>query len=118
MYQNDGLITLLISCPDQPGIVAAVSHFIFERQGNIVYTDQHSTDRHGGTFFMRVSFAEDSFTLQIAELMQAFRPIAEMFRMQSILHYSRQRKRVALFVSNLVHYLTDLHRRWKHSELA
>ncbi len=46
MYQNDGLITLLISCPDQPGIVAAVSHFIFERQGNIVYSDQHSTDRH------------------------------------------------------------------------
>ena len=55
MYQNDGLITLLISCPDQPGIVAAISRFIFEHQGNIIHSDQHSTHRHGGTFFMRIA---------------------------------------------------------------
>lgn len=118
MYQNDGLITLLISCPDQPGIVAAVSHFIFEHQGNIVHSDQHSTDRHGGTFFMRVSFAEDSFTLQEADLVQAFRPIAETFRMQWSVHYSRLRKRAAIFVSKLDHCLTDLLWRWKSGELA
>ena len=51
------MITLLISCPDQPGIVARVSQFIFEHHGNICQSDQHSTDLHHGTFFMRIPFA-------------------------------------------------------------
>lgn len=118
MYQNDGSITLLISCPDQPGIVAAISRFIFEHQGNIIQSDQHATHRHGGTFFMRVSFAEDSFSLKEAELLKAFRPIAETFCMDWSVHYSRQRKHAALFVSKLDHCLTDLLWRWKSSELA
>lgn len=118
MYQNDGLITLLISCPDQPGIVAAVSRFIFEHQGNIIHSDQHSTDRHGGTFFMRISFAEDSFVLKEADLRRFFHPIAEKFGMDWSVHYSRQRKRAALFVSKLDHCLTDVLWRWKSGELA
>ena len=39
---------LLVSCPDQPGIVAAVSQFLFSQGANIVEADQHSsatTDR-------------------------------------------------------------------------
>ena len=47
---------LLITCPDRPGIVAAVSRFLFERGANIVHSDQHSTDPDGGAFFMRVEF--------------------------------------------------------------
>lgn len=98
MALQDDLITLIISCPDQPGIVAAVSRFIFEYRGNIVQCNQHSTDIHGGTFFMRLSFAEDSFTLKEAELVQAFHPIAGAFQMQWSVHYSRHRKRVAIWV--------------------
>lgn len=118
MYQDDGLITLLISCSDQPGIVAAVSRFIFEHQGNIIHSDQHSTDRHGGTFFMRISFAEDSFVLKEADLRRSFHAIAEKFEMSWSVHYSRQRKRAALFVSKLDHCLTDILWRWKSGELA
>ncbi len=117
MYQNDGLITLLISCPDQPGIVAAVSRFIFEHQGNIIHSDQHSTDRHGGLFFMRISFAEDSFTLNEADLKPVFHHIAETFGMHWSVHYSRKRKRAALFVSKLDHCLIDILWRWKSGEL-
>src|SRR5437660_2664351 len=113
MYQHDGLITLFSSFPDQPGIVAAVSRFIFEHQGNIIYSDQHSTDRHGGTFFMRISFAEDSFTLKEADLLRAFRPIANTFHMHWSVHYSRRRKQAALFVSKLDHCLTDILWRWR-----
>ena len=50
-------VRLLISCPDRPGIVAAVSEFLFESGANIVRSDQYSTDPEGGTFFMRVEFA-------------------------------------------------------------
>src|SRR5438128_4586556 len=115
---QDSMITLLISCPDRPGIVAAVSNFIFEHQGNICQSDQHSTDLHHGTFFMRVSFTEDSFTLNQSDLFKAFAPIAERFRMNWSVHYSRQRKRAAIFVSKLDHCLTDLLWRWKSGELA
>ena len=47
---------LLVSCPDRPGIIAAVSGFLFERGANIVHSDQHSTDPTGGRFFLRVEF--------------------------------------------------------------
>ncbi|HLI90728.1 MAG TPA: formyltetrahydrofolate deformylase [Ktedonobacteraceae bacterium] len=111
-------ITLLISCPDRPGIVAAISRFIFEHQGNIVESDQHATDPAGGTFFMRISFAEDSFTLSQHELVEAFTPIADTFAMQWSVHYSRQRKRAGILVSRLDHCLVDLLWRWKSGELA
>jgi formyltetrahydrofolate deformylase len=118
MSTENSTITLLISCPDRPGIVASISHFIFEHHGNIVQSDQHSTNHHNGTFFMRISFAEDSFTLSLPYLMMAFRPIAEAFAMQWSVHYSRQRKRAAIFVSKFDHCLTDLLWRWKSGELA
>ena len=50
---------LLISCPDGPGIVAAVSTFLYEHGANIVTSDQHSTDPSGGRFFMRMEFTLD-----------------------------------------------------------
>ena len=112
------MITLLISCPDQPGIVAAVSQFIFKHGGNIFQSDQHSTDLHNGTFFMRIGFTEDSFTLCQSELSRNFAPIAEAFHMSWSVHYSRQRKRAALLVSKLDNCLTDLLWRWSSGELA
>jgi formyltetrahydrofolate deformylase len=110
-------ITLLISCPDKPGIVAAVSRFIFEHNGNILESDQHSTNQQECMFFMRISFAEEGFTLSSSELKAAFTPIAQAFDMQWEVHYSRQRKRVGIFVSKLDHCLIDLLWRWKSGEL-
>lgn len=118
MNPQDKMITLLISCPDRPGIVASVSQFIFEHQGNIFQSDQHSTSLHDGTFFMRISFTEDSFTLSEAELVDAFRPIAQALQMNWSVHYSRRRKRAGILVSKLDHCLTDLLWRWKSGELA
>ncbi len=118
MSKNSSTIILFISCPDQPGIVAAISRFIFEHHGNIVESDQYSTNHHDGTFFMRISFSEDTFTLQPAELIDAFKPIADTFRMSWNIYYSRQRKRAGIFVSKLDHCLTDLLWRWKSGELA
>src|SRR5437868_125056 len=112
------MITLLISCPDQPGIVATVSQFIFEHGGNIFQSDQHSTDLHDGTFFMRVSFTEDSFRLSQSDLTRAFTPIAQRLQMHWSVHYSRCRKRAALLVSKWDHCLTDLLWRWNSGELA
>ncbi|QBD83049.1 formyltetrahydrofolate deformylase [Ktedonosporobacter rubrisoli] len=111
-------ITLLISCPDQPGIVAAISQFIFEHQGNIVQSAQHTTNQQDCTFFMRISFDENGFALTPGELRDAFLPIAERFHIKWSVHYSRERKRVGILVSKLDHCLTDLLWRWKSGELA
>ncbi len=109
-------ITLLVSCPDKPGIVAAISHFIFKHHGNIVQSDQHSTPDN--TFFMRISFAEEDFSLSQRELTDAFQAIANTFTMQWSISYSRHKKRAGIFVSKLDHCLTDLLWRWKSGELA
>jgi formyltetrahydrofolate deformylase len=110
-------ITVLISCPDRPGIISAVSSFVFQHHGNIVQSDQYATNQQECTFFMRVSFAEDTFDLTEEELHQSFQPIAERFQMQWSVSYSRKRKRAAIFVSKLDHCLTDLLWRWKSGEL-
>jgi formyltetrahydrofolate deformylase len=110
-------ITLLISCPDQPGIVSAVSSFIFKHNGNILESDQHSTNKQDCTFFMRVSFGAKDFALNMDELSSAFEPVAGRFHMQWSIHHSEQRKRVAIFVSRLDHCLVDLLWRWRSGEL-
>ncbi len=111
-------IILLISCPDRPGIVATVSRFIFEHGGNILESDQHSTNRQECQFFMRISFAEEGFGLSAEQLVEEFQPLAERFQMQWSVSHSGQRKRVGILVSKLDHCLTDLLWRWKSGELA
>jgi formyltetrahydrofolate deformylase len=96
---------LLISCPDRPGIVAAVSQFLFEHGANIIHSDQHSTEQGEGTFFMRIEFGLAGLD---ATLEQAFRPIAERFGMQWRLSYAGQPKRLAIFVSRQNHALLEL----------
>src|SRR3990167_10112880 len=51
--------TLVISCPDQRGIVAAVSSFIAAHQGSIIEADYH-TDRELNWFFMRQEILAES----------------------------------------------------------
>ncbi|HET8844449.1 MAG TPA: formyltetrahydrofolate deformylase [Ktedonobacteraceae bacterium] len=118
MSMQQPQITLLISCPDRPGIVAAISQFIFSHQGNILESDQHSTNKQECRYFMRISFAEEDFALKPAGLLEAFLPIAEAFHMQWNVFYTRERKRVGILVSKLDHCLTDLLWRWKSGELA
>jgi formyltetrahydrofolate deformylase len=118
MLPHKQRITLLISCSDRPGIVAAISQFIFAHQGNILEADQHSINQQEGMFFMRISFAQEGFALKPAELVEAFRPIAEIFHIQWSISYSHERKRAGILVSKLDHCLTDLLWRWKSGELA
>jgi formyltetrahydrofolate deformylase len=99
---------LLISCPDRPGIVAAVSRFLFERGANLTDSQQHSTDPTGGTFFMRVEFELPGLERQGPELEAAFAALAATFQMDWRLAYAGRRKRLAVFVSREEHALFEL----------
>jgi formyltetrahydrofolate deformylase len=113
-----GTARLLISCPDRPGIVAAVSSFLFEHGANIVSSDQHSTDPEGGCFFIRMEFSTESLDLHGEELEAAFRlHVAERFDMRWHITHPGERKRIAILASRAEHCLLDLLWRWRRGEL-
>jgi formyltetrahydrofolate deformylase len=112
-----GLLRLLMSCPDRPGIVAAVSRFLYESGANIVRSDQYSTDPSGGTFFLRMEFTlaperreglADRFGLKVAE------PFGMTWRLWD----AARPKRITVMVSRYDHCLLDLLWRWRRGELA
>jgi formyltetrahydrofolate deformylase len=105
---------LLISCPDQHGIVAAVSGFLAERGANIVSSAQYSTDPEGGAFFMRMAFAIEAID---EDFVAAFAEVAERFSMDWRVDDAGRPKRVALLVSREDHCLLDLLWRWRRGEL-
>jgi formyltetrahydrofolate deformylase len=108
----DHTARLLISCPDGPGIVAAVSRFLFEQGANIVTSDQYSTDPEHGSFFMRSAFYLPAIDEDRAAFEAAFGALAERFGMQWRIAYARDRRKVALMASRADHCLLDL--LWRH----
>ncbi len=108
--------TLLLSCPDARGIVAAVAGFISEHGGNIVHADQH-TDAAQGRFIQRVEWELEGFSLPRDDIPAAFLPIARRFGMDWDLHFSDTTRRVGVLVSRQGHCLYDLLARWRIGEL-
>ena len=108
---------LLMSCPDGPGIVAAVSGFLFELGANIISSDQFSTHPEHGTFFMRTAFYLPALERGRAEFESAFGQLAERFAMDWRISYAEQRRRVALMASQAEHCLLDLLWRARRGEL-
>ena len=99
---------LLVSCPDRPGIVAAVSRFLFERGANIVHSDQHSTDPVGGVFFLRVEFTLADLAARAEGLRREFGAIGGPHGMEWRLALAAEPKRLAVFVSVEDHCLLEL----------
>ncbi len=108
---------MLIACPDRPGIVAAVSQFMFEQGGNIVDLEQHSTDPWGGQFFLRVELELQDLAAKEAAVKRAFSPVAETFGMRWQLMLASRVKRLAIFVSKQDHCLLELLWQWKAGDL-
>jgi formyltetrahydrofolate deformylase len=107
---------LLLSCPDQRGVVAAVADFIASHQGNIVHAEQH-TDDVEKVFFQRVEFEVDGFDLPRERILDAFAPVARRFGMRADLRFTDVRPRVAILASKQSHCLFDLLTRWRSGEL-
>ena len=108
---------LLISCPDQKGITASVTSFIFQNDGNILHADQH-IDEQSGTFFMRVEWSLDGFRLTRELIKPSFEPLARRFKMNWELSFTDEPLRVAIFVSRSLHCLFDLLYRYRYGQLS
>ena len=105
--QSDTAI-LLIDCPDQRGIVFAVTEFIARHDGNVIDLEQH-VDREDQHFFMRVEWDLSQFQIAPDAIAETFQTsVGERFNMQSQLAFSQHTPRMALFVSQHGHCLFDI----------
>ncbi len=116
--KSETTATLLTRCPDQPGIVAAVSSFLYNHGANVTALDQHSTDPEGGTFFLRLEFQTPHLDVSRPLLERSFQDaVATRYGMEWRLTYVDQRKKVAIMVSKHEHALLELLWRWSRGEL-
>ena len=109
--------TLVISCPDKVGIVAAVSCFVAERGGSLLESNHH-TDVAQGWFFMRNVISASSLQLGPAQFSEEFAPLAAEHDMQWSLRDNSVPQRVAILASHASHCLADILHRWKSGDLA
>lgn len=113
----ESLATLLVSCPDRRGIVAALAQLLYGLGANILDADQH-TDTEEGQFFQRIRFDMSELHTDRSGLVRAVEETAGRFDMTWRLAFASDRKRVALFVSKYDHCLYDLLLRHRAGELA
>ena len=105
---------LLITCEDKPGIVQAVSSFLYHQGANITALDQYATEAQGGRYFMRVEFELDGLQTRRESLTQTFAAnVAERYAMQWRLALVSDVKKVGILVSKVDHALLEL--LWRHS---
>ncbi len=109
--------TLLVSCPDQRGLVAKIANFIYANGGNIIHADQH-TDFEAGLFLTRIEWQLEGFNLPRDLIGPAFNAIAQPLQANWQLHFSDAVPRIAIWVSRQDHCLFDLIWRQRAQEFA
>lgn len=115
LYRNRA--RLLINCPDQPGIVAAVSEYLYGQGANIIESNQYSTDPTGGEFFLRLVFELPDLQNKQENLEEEFTPLADKFGMDWSIEYASRLKKMAVFVSKEPHCLQELLWEWQSGDL-
>lgn len=94
------IVTFLIKCPDQKGVVARVSNFFYQREFNIVSSQQYSNSIDN-TFFMRIRLQVDKdVTLSKKDLEKEFSILAQELQMQWSVDYGKQKQKLAIMVSH------------------
>ena len=99
--------TLLISCPDQKGITATITNFIYKNNGNIEHADQH-IDARSNTFFMRIEWSLKGFIIPKKEIGRQLSKVAKKFNMDWSIYFSDDIPKAAIFVSKATYCLYDL----------
>jgi formyltetrahydrofolate deformylase len=116
MSANPETATLLVTCPDRRGIVAALAQLLHGHGANILDSDQH-TDTSAGVFFQRIRFDLSELVTDRTALTAAIDEVAARMGMEYRLCHSAERKRLAIFVSRTDHCLYELLLRHRAGDL-
>ncbi len=111
-----GDFVVILDCPDQPGIVHAVSGFLVANGGNIIESQQFG-DPLNGRFFMRIDFAMADPTATAETLRSSFEEVAQRFEMTYEIWETRAPYRTLIMASKQLHCLNDLLFRWSTGSL-
>lgn len=109
--------TLVISCPDAVGIVAAVSGIVAGYGGSLLESNHH-TDVQQGWFYMRNVICAQSLNVNLETLREAFSPLVAQFGMQWHMRDNAELQNVVVLASTASHCLADILHRYKNDELA
>lgn len=116
MKNPQNTAVLLIHCPDQKGIIHAVTDFLYKNNGNIISMDEH-VDASTKHFFMRIEWDLDGFNIPENKIDDFFKTlIGDKFNMAYQLHFTNRPLRMAIFVSKMSHCLYDILQRYKSGE--
>jgi formyltetrahydrofolate deformylase len=116
--QPETTARLLVTCPDRPGIVSAVTTFLYHHGANVTELDQHSSDAQGGRFFLRLEFQTPALDLSSEAMGRAFgEVVGERFGMEWRMTFAARRPRMVVLVSKRDHALLELLWRWSRGEL-
>ena len=107
MSAKNATAILLLSCPDRTGLVSRISHFFFERGGNILDLDEH-VDLEEKRFFLRLACEVTNFSITEPEIAEAFAPLAKEFNAEWKINFAERNLRLAIFVSQLDHCLQEI----------
>ena len=112
MEPNSSAATLILSCPDQKGLVARISQFFFLRGGNIVDLDEH-VDKEEKMFFIRLELDLKDSVITGTDFENEFQRLVDEFHGTWEIKYSSNKSRVAIFVSKMDHCLQEI--LWRNS---
>ena len=113
---NNAHAIILISSPDRPGLVAAVTDFINVNGGNITNLEQH-VDKQENAFFMRIEWDLKNFTIPKEKISDYFQTLyANKYNMTFRLYFNDYTPRMAVFVSKMSHCLFDILARYTAGE--
>ncbi|MEO0341610.1 MAG: formyltetrahydrofolate deformylase [Bacteroidota bacterium] len=113
---NKSTAILLMTCPDQKGLVAVVTDFLHRNNGNIIYLDQH-VDQEEQQFFMRVEWELKDFAIPQEKLDDYFATlIGQPYQMEWSLYFTEKKPKMGLFVTKMSHCLYDILQRYKSGE--
>ena len=108
--------TLLLHCPDKPGIIADITNFITENRGNITHLAQF-VDHVENVFFMRLEWETNNFLIPDNKISDFFGTMyAQRYNMHFKIYFSNELPRMAIFVSKMSHCLFDLLGRYSAGE--
>ncbi|NQY75241.1 MAG: formyltetrahydrofolate deformylase [Candidatus Margulisbacteria bacterium] len=110
-------IILRFECPDQPGIIATLSTFLFKKGANILDVDQHSTLEEKGRFFCRIVFCFKEKGISLTKLETSFKKAMSPFKANVVFSHHSQKMRMGILASKESHCLADLLYRWQSGNL-
>lgn len=112
MSYNNNTAILLFTCKDRPGLVSKISHFIFDRRGNIIDLDEH-VEMDEQVFSIRIAWDMQDSSISKESVLDDFEKLASEFNADWQIHFLDRKQRVAIFVSKYDHCLQEI--LWRYS---